>query len=153
MVKQWKKSLDGDDVQAEAEDALEKDISQMSPASNSVAANLDGGVAAVNWPSTTAINTETTVSFFSDDTEEELYNLSASAVVGFVEFRDATRNLTVEIGIDGNSYLTSPNTSDYTFDLFILTGVGSNLTLTKVAGDDSFDENADVTIEVDYALV
>jgi hypothetical protein len=49
MVKQWKKSLDSDDVQAEAEDALEKDISQMSPASNSVAANLDGGVSATDW--------------------------------------------------------------------------------------------------------
>jgi hypothetical protein len=53
MAKQWKKSLTGDDVQAEAEDALEKDISQMSPASNSVADNLDGGVAAVDWSSKT----------------------------------------------------------------------------------------------------
>jgi hypothetical protein len=53
MVKQWKKSLDSGDVQAEAEDALEKDISQLSPASNSVAANLDGGVAAVDWSSKT----------------------------------------------------------------------------------------------------
>jgi hypothetical protein len=53
MVKQWKKSLTGDDVQAEAEDALEKDISQMSPAANSVADNLDGGVAAVDWSSKT----------------------------------------------------------------------------------------------------
>jgi len=53
MAKQWKRSLSGADVQAEAEDALEKDISQMSPASNSVAANLDGGVAAVDWSSKT----------------------------------------------------------------------------------------------------
>jgi len=53
MVKQWKKSLDGDDVQAEAEDALEKDINNLSPASNSIAANLDGGVAAVDWSSKT----------------------------------------------------------------------------------------------------
>jgi len=53
MVKQWKRSLSADDVQAEAEDALEKDISQLSPANNSVAANLDGGVAAVDWSSKT----------------------------------------------------------------------------------------------------
>jgi hypothetical protein len=53
MVKQWKKSLDGDDVQAEAEDALEKDIANMSPASNSVAGNLDGGIAAVDWSNKT----------------------------------------------------------------------------------------------------
>jgi len=62
MVKQWKRSLSGDDVQAEAEDALEKNISNLSPASNSIAANLDGGVAAVDWASKTAEqawNTET----------------------------------------------------------------------------------------------
>jgi len=53
MVKQWKRSLSGADVQDEAEDALEKDIANMSPASNSVAANLDGGVAAVDWSSKT----------------------------------------------------------------------------------------------------
>lgn len=53
MAKQWKRNLSGDDVQAEVEDALEKDISQLSPAANSVAANLDGGVAAVDWSSKT----------------------------------------------------------------------------------------------------
>lgn len=52
MVKQWKRSLSGADVQAEAEDALEKDISNLSPASNSVAGVLDGGLAGgggIDW--------------------------------------------------------------------------------------------------------
>lgn len=53
-MKEWKRSLSGADVQAEAEDALEKDISQMSPASNSVAGQLDGGVSGgVDWASKT----------------------------------------------------------------------------------------------------
>lgn len=41
------------DIEAGAEGALEEDIANMSPASNSVAANLDGGVAAVDWASKT----------------------------------------------------------------------------------------------------
>jgi hypothetical protein len=41
------------DIESGAERALEEDISQLSPASNSVAANLDGGVAAVDWSSKT----------------------------------------------------------------------------------------------------
>lgn len=53
MAKQWKRSLSGADVQDEAEDALEKDIANLSPASNSVAGNLDGGIAAVDWASKT----------------------------------------------------------------------------------------------------
>jgi len=41
------------DIEQGAEDALEEDIANLSPASNSVAANLDGGVAAVDWSSKT----------------------------------------------------------------------------------------------------
>jgi len=41
------------DIEEGSIDALEEDITNMSPASNSVAANLDGGVAAVDWSSKT----------------------------------------------------------------------------------------------------
>lgn len=41
------------DIETGAEGALEEDIANLSPASNSVAANLDGGVAAVDWSSKT----------------------------------------------------------------------------------------------------
>jgi len=41
------------DIESGAEGALEKDIVNLSPAGNSVAANLDGGVAAVDWKSKT----------------------------------------------------------------------------------------------------
>jgi len=41
------------DIETGAEGALEQDIANLSPASNSVADNLDGGVAAVDWSSKT----------------------------------------------------------------------------------------------------
>jgi len=41
------------DIEAGAANALEEDISTLSPASNSVADNLDGGVAAVDWSNKT----------------------------------------------------------------------------------------------------
>jgi len=44
------------DIESGAEGAIEEDISNLTPASNSVAANLDGGVSAVDWSTKTYKN-------------------------------------------------------------------------------------------------
>lgn len=126
--------------------------------SDRIETNLDAPVSeagqGVDWINTTPIKTETTVSFFSDDANEQLYNLSGEAVIGYVAFRNSNRNLTIQLEIDGQIYDTSANTTgEYVFDLFVLAGVGSNLTLTKVAGDPDFDQTVDVDIEVRYAAL
>lgn len=101
MPKQWKRSLSEDDVQAEAEDALEKDISQMSPASNSVAANLDGGVAAVDWSSKT-------VNFTSDfygisSANQNAISVSGSGYIINISFTTKNGSDHGRIDIDGTT--------------------------------------------------
>jgi len=70
------------DIEQGAEDALEKDIANMSPANNSVAANLDGGVAAVDWSSKTP-----------------KYSISETEV--------ANGNTETAISVTGSGYITS----------------------------------------------
>jgi len=101
MAKQWKRSLSGDDVQAEAEDALEKDISQMSPASNSVAANLDGGVAAVDWAS------KTPEIVFSGDTPRNGGKAVDVSGSGYLISTSAVSETRFTINIDGTTEVSS----------------------------------------------
>jgi len=112
MVKQWKKSLTGDDVQAEAEDALEKDISQMSPAANSVADNLDGGVAAVDWASKTPKIAEVS--------PDNTLTIDGSGFLLALMPRESGTNATVgfnspKLSIDGENVIS--NVTNEQFDL------------------------------------
>lgn len=97
MAKQWKQSLTAAEVQAEAEDALEKDISQMSPATNSVAANLDGGVAAVDWSSKTLKTAQQDV--FSS------LSVTGSGYIMSITIADdgASSDIEVKLTIDGTN--------------------------------------------------
>lgn len=113
MVKQWKRSLSGADVQVEAEDALEKDISQMDPASNSVAANLDGGVAAVDWSSKTPkfVFGSQSGSASAGDT---VFSVNGSGIItGVVAYQQSDVNEVDHLGleIDGNLVIDSPTIS------------------------------------------
>jgi len=70
------------DIKSGAEGALEQDIANLSPSSNSVAANLDGGVAAVDWSSKTP-----------------KYSISETEV--------ANGNTETAISVTGSGYITS----------------------------------------------
>jgi len=85
------------DIEAGAANALEEDISTLSPASNSVADNLDGGVAAVDWSSKTPKSQSGTVSVSGSG-----YILSA-AFFGLVISANGTAS--VLVSIDGGSPL------------------------------------------------
>jgi len=115
MVKQWKRSLSGADVQAEAEDALEKDISQMSPASNSVAANLDGGVAAVDWSSKTPQSSSASISVNSTG-ETPIISVTGSGYLFTAILRHsetADSNVGLRLIIDGTTIRDESVDSDH----------------------------------------
>lgn len=98
------------DIEAGAEDALEEDIANMSPASNSVAANLDGGVAAVDWSSKTpkVVN----VSAQGDN----ILDISGSGYIIDFLLLDGGK---VELSIDGSIVLTGPDFDKIESDTFM----------------------------------
>lgn len=114
------------DIEQGAEDALEEDIANMSPASNSVAANLDGGVAAVDWSSKTSQFDEITGSTLSVTGSGYLIGLSSDPNGGYY--------VEVDIDIDGTTLgnkLLHGGTSDSPHDVSLFHRFDTSLSVTE----------------------
>lgn len=97
------------DIESGSEDALEEDISNMSPASNSVAGRLNGGVpAGVDWSTKTTKLTTTT------GQEGTLINVSGSGYIThiFLNAETTSNTVTYEIIIDGTTIINSGTAVD-----------------------------------------
>jgi len=135
------------DIEAGAERALEEDIANLTPASNSVAASLDGGVGAVDWASKTP-KVETGSAAFSANDDSLVIN--GSGYLLLVHFRgknnsdelrfevDGTQ-LVVDQRVDESAYVMVDNITDNTtqyavqfsgpirFESSVTLGSGSNV--------------------------
>jgi len=141
-------TLSDEQVQDEAEDALEKDISNLSPASNSIAANLDGGVAAVDW-------TQKTADFSVGDTisggfSNTIFDITGSGYVQSFSVRAGSTNQ-FAIAIDdmisnGDPHHKIKNESNHEHNLFPVR-FDSRLKLTSTVGQGSAEEWAVVLLD------
>lgn len=130
------------DIEQGAEDALEEDISNMSPASNSVAGNLDGGVAAVDWTSKTPksdggilVNAGPNEDIISVNGSGYLIGCQIKGDNGIDEFRIDIDGVTIDSGTmrdRGAPIVNSFNTIYFSLSLFhrfntgFAIGTGSN---------------------------
>jgi hypothetical protein len=130
------------DIEAGAEDALEEDIANLSPASNSVAANLDGGVAAVDWSTKDyATSYATTASHYSNT----WLDISGS---GFLSGISGTGpELNVSIQIDGGDIIDHRIIKNYDNSL-ALPNIRFNNSL-KVAANEGPDRFRGVWVVLD----
>jgi len=92
------------DIQSGAEGALEGDISQLSPASNSVAGNLDGGVSGDISPAIDAYSAQNEDSSGSQISVEVTGEGYAQGVV-FAFSRPGTNQANIDLLVDGNSLI------------------------------------------------
>lgn len=96
------------DIESGAEGALEEDIANLSPASNSVAANLDGGVAAVDWASKTPKFVE------GLSNEGEIFSISGSGYMIGLNYvdnvGDKIETLQLRLDVDGSTVFSPSST-------------------------------------------
>lgn len=98
------------DIEAGAEGALEQDIANLSPASNSVAANLDGGVAAVDWSNKTPKSQSTSNVSIQGVTVRTLISVTGSGYLRSASIRLGTDQDEVfgELVVDGTVIGSKP---------------------------------------------
>ncbi len=142
------------DIETGAEKALEEDIANLSPASNSVAANLDGGVSvsAVDWASktpNTAYGSGTT-SFLSTSTTVSVsgsgYLFNARATIDDGEGFLSNRFLIIEV--DGTELVRRSAKTDFeTAPHLRLDTVDTSLRTVEIEGIIRFESSVKIKAE------
>lgn len=141
------------DIEQGAEDALEEDIANLSPASNSVAGNLDGGVAAVDWASKTVKSKSAGVSPPSTG-ETTILSVSGSGYFFYAGLGHSDKNQSDKARV----YIDGSNVFDAGFDVrgdaqspgqFLYDGAFSG-TRVEFSGIFRFNSSLELRVFVDF---